>query len=247
MNYVLDLDNSEIYLHMRRLGYNDDDIDDLRKTLEFKKELGPTARREIKINPFYRALPYGACDGKIYIPEQYKFINDPQKVPDVETMYNVSMVTRNFYFWFLLDPAQRRMVYHTLKKFHKKRVVGYCDKTADFGFIFDKLVKRIGQFGTNSIEMCIAQDKLDRRPNINDDIRKLCNLNLEHIIRIINEIREVSDRLDPELIASSLHFYKPFVWFLVKDRVTPIWINDAEYFINGIPEPKGLYRKEYSR
>lgn len=246
MGYTLDLDNSEIYLLMRRLEYNDEEIEELRKTLEFKKELGPTARREIKINPFYRALPYGACDGKIYIPEQYKFITTPDIQPDVETMYNISMITRNFYFWFLLDHVQRRVVYSTLKKFHKKRLVGYCDKTADFGFIFDKLVQRIGQFGTNSIEMCMKQDKLDRI-DINDDIRKLCNLNIEHIIRVINEIRQVSDRLDPELIESSLHFYKPFVWFLVKDRVTPIWINGAEYFINGIPEPKGLYRKEYSR
>lgn len=246
MDYALNLDNSEIHLLMRRLKYNDYEINELKKTLEFNKELGPTARREMKINPFYRALPYGACDGKIFIPEQYKFIKDVQGVPDVEVMYNISMITRNFYFWFLLDPAQRRTVYHTLKKFNKKRVVGYCDKTADFGFIFDKLVNRIGQFGTNSIEMCIAQDKLDHI-DINDDIRKLCNLNLEHIIRIINEIREVSDRLDPALIASSLHFYKPFVWFLVKDRVTPIWIDGAEYFINGIPEPKGLYKKEYSR
>ena len=57
MDYTLNLDNSEIYLLMRRLGYNDDEIVELRKTLEFKKELGPTARREIKINPFYRVLP----------------------------------------------------------------------------------------------------------------------------------------------------------------------------------------------
>lgn len=246
MDYTLDLNNYEIHLLMRRLGYNDYEIDALRKTLEFDKELGPTARREIKINPFYRALPYGACDGKIFIPEQYEFIKDPQNEPDVETMYNISMITRNFYFWFLLDPSQRRVVYHTLKKFHKKRVVGYCDKTADFGYIFDKLVHRIGQFGTNSIEMCIAQDKIDSL-NINDDVRKLCNLNLEHIIRIIDEIREVSDRLDPALISSSLHYYMPFVWSLVKDRVTPIRLDSAEYFISGIPEPKGLYSKEYSR
>ena len=246
MDYTLNLDNSEIYLLMRRLGYNDNEIDELRKTLGFKKELGPTARREIKINPFYRVLPYGACDGKIFIPEQYEFIKDVQGVPDVETMYNISMITRNFYFWFLLDPIQRKLVYEALKKYNKKRVIGYHDKTADFGYIFDKLVTQIPQFGSNSIDMCIVQDKVDHL-DINDDIRKLCNLNLEHIIKIIDEIREVSDKMDSELIASSLHFYKPFVWFLVKDRVTPIWIDGAEFFINGLPEPKGLYRKEYSR
>ena len=108
------------------------------------------------------------------------------------------------------------------------------------------MVTQIPQFGSNSIDICIAQDKVDKL-DINDDIRKLCNLNLEHIIKIIDEIREVSDKMDSELIASSLHFYKPFVWFLVKDRVTPIWIDGAEFFINGLPEPKGLYRKEYSR
>ena len=66
MDYTLNLDNSEIYLLMRRLGYTDDEIVELRKTLEFKKELGPTARREIKINPFYNTSSSKHLNDSIY-------------------------------------------------------------------------------------------------------------------------------------------------------------------------------------
>jgi len=245
--YKLDPHRSDIVILLKLLGYNDNDINDLDVALNFNKETdGPTSRRTIKVNPFYKALPYGINEGKIFVPEAYKFIVNDDGEIDLETIYNICMISRNYYYWFIMDFYQKRRVYDTLKKFNKKPLIGFHDRFADFGYLFDKVISIVDQYCMDDVLVLASKERI-AHANINEEIRKLIDLNMDHIVRIVNQIKGITEQFGSQLLASALEYTKIFSWFLVKDRVIMTKLDGTEFFINGLPEARNANRREYSR
>lgn len=195
--------------------------------------------------PFYDATPYGIEEYKILLPKEYSFIKKKNtQVIDIETIYNICMCMKNIHFWLLLTYDQKLNVYNTLKENPNTPLYGYRERGFTFTNLLNDITKYILPFDTLFVKLvrALKTPEYDESQELlrmyEQNISKICTLHL--FLTHLNSILEY----DP-ILASSLLYYKPLIWFFVSNNVIIKDIDVNEYYINGTPPIKNISFKEY--
>ena len=186
-----------------------------------------------KDNLFYHLLPYGMENGKIILPEYYhKFISDN------ELIYNLSMITMNFYFYFLLSFRQKCDIYKFLIENPRKRLFGYKDNSATMETLYDELNKHVFYMD----KLCpLSVIKLFVYGNKNnfvatDELVQMLNQNLERDIVFKQYKWGIKEIISDDIIINNLKPYLPLIWFFNRGNFVFKNIKSEDFLINGTPQ-----------
>lgn len=226
--------------HLMCNGFKDSEIKLIidERLIDYKEmtesEYGKVYRKEKnkdKDNLFYHLLPYGMENGKIILPEYYhKFIDSD------ELVYNLCMVTMNFYFYFLLSFRQKCDIYKFIIENFDKRLFGYRESSATMETLYDNLNKHAFYMDKLCPLSVIKLFIYGKKYRASEELMQMLNQNLERDV-IFNQYKwGIKEIISDDVIINNLKPYLPLLWFFNRENFVYKNIKSEDFLINGTPQ-----------
>lgn len=231
--------HQEICILMRYFRANEIDIAKVTKskycTITRKKEsefdwIDPRSNKKI--------LPFGMINGKIIVPEYYKWIKkEDSDEPDMELIYNLTMISSNVNYWLLLRYHQKQKLYKLLRTNPKKKVFSYRETN----FTFDQLlvlIIRVVAPTDPALDYIIDEY---RSGELTSEEVKMIKNNIDKILQLENI--EYPFRIKPDIyVLTNLEPYRMFIWEFISEFVEMKKMK-YEWRLDARPNIKTIYFK----
>lgn len=224
--------------HLRKMGFNPKDITKILDSTVNWNRYEYTIKYELddldivnyvndKADCFLKGtdkkiLPFGLNNGKICVPSYYSWIKEKDPATgemkidgnlDLELIYNLTMLSGNINYWYLLRFDQKWELYSLLKDYSKKKV--FCALQVDFTFgdLYALLLRIVSSFDP-AIDAIITS----RDPNLTKEEKKLLEQNFEEVRRLDLIGYPFDTKIDFYQL-QNLMPYRAFIWEFVENFV----------------------------
>ena len=169
-------------------------------------------------------LPFGTINGKIAVPSAYSWIRekdpktgemDPNGKLNLELIYNLTMLSSNINYWYLLRYYQKKDIYDLLKDNPRKKIFQYIEPDFTFTKFYQLLLRIVGSFDEAFTTIMMSRTKHDK---ISSEEETMIKNNIDRILYMENLSYPFGNKIDFYVLHNILP-YRAFLWEFVKDFV----------------------------